>query len=118
MSSLSNKGSSDEIVKIKQSKINFTFYSRLWNKYFVFCTLITFNLFSRIIKLKHNSRSFLQRHKVRQLISVMKTNTGIFGVFKTKSELKWQFVFITEILWRIVWRNKWESLFDVVKNLC
>ena len=29
-----------------------------------------------------------------------------------------QFVFITEILWRIFWRNKWQSLFDVVKNFC
>ena len=28
---------------------------------------------------------------VRQRTSVMKTNTGIFVVFKTKQELKWQF---------------------------
>ena len=29
--------------------------------------------------------------KVRQRISVMKTNTGVFVVFKTKRELKCQF---------------------------
>ena len=38
-----------------------------------------------------NSRVFLQRQKVRQRISVMKTNTGAFVVFKTKRELKCQF---------------------------
>ena len=27
------------------------------------------------------------------------------------------FVFITEILWRTFWRNKWWSVFDVVKRL-
>ena len=26
------------------------------------------------------------------------------------------FVFITEILWRIFWRDKWRSVFDVVQN--
>ena len=47
----------------------------------------------------------LLRQKVRQRISVMKTNTAVFVVFKTKRELKCQFsgnmsvfVFITEIL--------------------
>ena len=33
----------------------------------------------------------LLRQKVRQRISVMKTNTGVFVVFKTKRELKRQF---------------------------
>ena len=32
----------------------------------------------------------LLRQKVRQRISVMKTNTGVFVVFKTKRELKCQ----------------------------
>ena len=27
------------------------------------------------------------------------------------------FVFITEILWQKFWRNKWQSIFNVVKNL-
>ena len=49
----------------------------------------------------------LLRQKVRQRISVMKTNTGVFVVFKTKHEVKCQndfflisskvFVLITEI---------------------
>ena len=33
----------------------------------------------------------LLRQKVRQRISVMKTNTGVFVVFKTKRELERQF---------------------------
>ena len=40
----------------------------------------------------------LLRQKVRQRISVMKTNTGVFVVFKAKRELKCQFSGITEIL--------------------
>ena len=32
----------------------------------------------------------LLRQKVHQIISVMKTNTGVFVVFKTKRELKCQ----------------------------
>ena len=49
---------------------------------------------------KLNSGVFLQhqrmdrqllRQKVRQRISVMKTNTGVFVVFKKKRELKCQF---------------------------
>ena len=40
----------------------------------------------------------LLRQKVRQRISVMKTNTGVFVVFKTNRELKRQFSGITEIL--------------------
>ena len=32
----------------------------------------------------------LLRQKVRQIISVIKTNTGVFVVFKTKRELKCQ----------------------------
>ena len=48
----------------------------------------------------------LLRQKVHQRISVMKTNTGVFLVFRTKHEIKCQlhiwkhgvFVFITEIL--------------------
>ena len=40
----------------------------------------------------------LLRQKVRQRISVMKTNTSVFVVFKTKYELKCQFTGLTEIL--------------------
>ena len=40
----------------------------------------------------------LLRQKVRQRISVMKTNTAVFVVFTTKRELKCQFSGITEIL--------------------
>ena len=40
----------------------------------------------------------LLRQKVCQIISVMKTNTDVFVVFKTKRELEYQFSGITEIL--------------------
>ena len=40
----------------------------------------------------------LLHQKVRQRISVMKINTGVFVVFKTKRESKCQFSGITEIL--------------------
>ena len=40
----------------------------------------------------------LLHQKVHQRISVMKTNTGVFVVFKTKRELGCQFSGITEIL--------------------
>ena len=40
----------------------------------------------------------LLHQKVCQRISVMKANTGVFVVFKTKRELKCQFSGITEIL--------------------
>ena len=40
----------------------------------------------------------LLRQKVRQRISVMKTNTDVFVAFKTKHESKCQFSGITEIL--------------------
>ena len=40
----------------------------------------------------------LLHQKVCQRISVMKTNTAVFVVFKTKRELKCQFSGITEIL--------------------
>ena len=40
----------------------------------------------------------LLHQKVCQRISVMKTNTGVFVVFKTKHELKRQSSGITEIL--------------------
>jgi hypothetical protein len=46
----------------------------------------------------------------------MKANTSVFIVLKTKRELKCQFSGITEILWRTFWRNKWRSVFDVVKD--
>ena len=42
--------------------------------------------------------SHLLGQKVCQRISVMKTNTGVFVVVKTKHELKSQFSGITEIL--------------------
>ena len=40
----------------------------------------------------------LLHQKVCQRISVMKTNTGVFVVFKTKHELKCQFSASTEII--------------------
>ena len=67
----------------------------------------------------------LLRKKVRKRISVMKTNTlcfqriGILIHVLSRRQQKHQclvFVFITEILWRTFWRNKWRSIFDVVKD--
>ena len=40
----------------------------------------------------------LLRQKVHQKIAVMKTNTGVLVVFKTKRELKCQFSGVTELL--------------------
>ena len=40
----------------------------------------------------------LLRQKVSQRISVMKTNPGVFVVFKTKRELKCEFSGISEII--------------------
>ena len=56
--------------------------------------------------------------KVCQRISVMKTNIGVFVVFKTKCESKCQFFGITEILWRTFWHNNRRSVFDTLKILC
>ena len=42
--------------------------------------------------LDDNRGAFLQRQKVRQRISVMKTNTVVFVVFKTKHELNANFL--------------------------
>ena len=47
--------------------------------------------------------------KVRQRISVMKTNNGVFVVFKTKHELKCQFSGNTSPL-----RRFFDELFDVI----
>ena len=55
--------------------------------------------------------------KVRQKISLMKTNTGVFVVLKKMRELKCQFSGITEILWWTFWSNNWRFVFDVVKML-
>ena len=54
----------------------------------------------------------LLRQKVCQRISVIKKKTLVFF----KRELKCQFSGITEILWRIYWRNNWRSIFDIVND--
>ena len=57
----------------------------------------------------------LLRQKVRQRISVMKTNTGVFVVFKTKRELNCQFSGTIEC----VCSHYWDSLmnfFDIVNT--
>ena len=74
---------------------------------------------SRALKLESFTTSKTDHHlllqKVSQRISVKKTNTGVFVVFKTKCELKCQSSGITEILWQTFW-CKWRSVFDVVKD--
>ena len=65
----------------------------------------------------------LLRQKVCQGISVMKTNTCFQRIGILIHVLSWRqqktpvFLFITEILWGTCWRNKWQFVFDVVKNL-
>ena len=59
---------------------------------------------------KTDSQLLLQ--KVHQIISVTKTNTGVFVVFNTERELKYQFsgrvfVFISEILWQTFLHKNW-----------
>ena len=83
-----------------------------------------------------STTSSMDRHllhqKIRHIISVMKTNTGVFVVFKTKRELKCQ----NELFWSIIlwkyqclcfhywdyltsfWHNNWRSIIDVVERLC
>ena len=51
----------------------------------------------------------LLRKKVRQRISVMKTNNGVFVVFKTKHELKCQFSGNTSPLLRFI-----DEIFDII----
>ena len=70
----------------------------------------------------------LLRQKVRQKISVIKTNTYLFllssrqkvnkmptwTIFVLSSQV---FVLNTEIFWRTFWRNNWRSIIDVVERL-
>ena len=58
------------------------------------------DIWCQVLKFFTTSKSDrrLSRQKICQRISVMETNAGVFGVFKTKKELKCQSVFITEIL--------------------
>ena len=52
------------------------------------------------------------RQKVRQIISVMKTNTGVFVVFTTKRELKCQFSENIVCLFSLL--RFFDELFDVI----
>ena len=51
----------------------------------------------------------LSRQKVRQIFSVIKTNNGVFVVFKTKHELKRQFSGNTSPLLRF-----FDKLLDII----
>ena len=68
----------------------------------------------------------LLRQKVCQIISLIKTKTCVFVVFKTKPELKCQnelfhfsrySVFLFSLLTEIIWRNNWQSIIDLVERL-
>ena len=59
----------------------------------------------------------LLRQRVRQRISVIPENWHFNSRLVLKTTKTPVFVFITEILWQTFWRNKWRSVFDVVKNL-
>ena len=96
---------------------------------FMLCTLWKILLLSnstcwnqKLFKRRFFTTSKIDHHllcqKVRQRISVMKKNSGVFVVFKTKRDLKffWKhsvFAFITEILWRTFWSNNWQSVCDI-----
>ena len=74
---------------------------------------------------EHFSRVFLLRQKVHQIISVIKTNTCGFVVFKTKREIKCKNEVETQSVcfqyWDYLtnfWRNNWQSIIDVVERLC
>ena len=103
----------------------FNKYTRFSNSNFYFVVSLSS---SQVHKRRFFTTSKTDRHllrqKVCQRISVMKTNTGVFVVFKTKHESKCHcsgnisvFVFITKILWKTFWRYKWRSVFDVVKRM-
>ena len=67
----------------------------------LYCTIIALKCqIATIAQYFYNVKNFCQllRQKVRQRISVMKTNTGVIVVFMTKRELECQFSGITEIL--------------------
>ena len=78
------------IGALKRDKNSFTFWSynkaMMWN--WPAFTILDHELESfTTSKTDHH----LLHQKVRQRISVMKTNTGVFVVFKAKRELKYQF---------------------------
>jgi hypothetical protein len=72
--------------------------------------------------LQTKSRGFLQRQKVidsyrvKESQYLMKTDCHFNSFFVLKTPKTPVFVFITEILWQIFWRDNSRSLFDVVKN--
>ena len=91
----------------------------------MFCTTSMLEKVSQERKFCTTSKTdhHLSRQKIRQRISVMKTNTLYSSRFSR--ELAFSFTFclevnkntkITENLWRNFWRDKWRSVFDVVQN--
>ena len=87
--------------------------SRLWSKYRIASS-------TRRISFKHRH---LSSQKVRQRISVMKTNS--LYSFRLSRELAFYFTSCLEVnkntrifenLWLTFWRYKWRSVFDVVQN--
>ena len=60
-------------------------------------------------------RHFL-RQKVCQRISVMKTNTGVFVIFKSKRGLKMLILWKHRLCFFSLLRTFWRSFFDVIKN--
>ena len=59
----------------------------------------------------------LLRQKVHQWISIIPENWHFNSCFFSKTAITAVFVFVTEILWRTFWLDKWRSVFDVVKRL-
>ena len=58
----------------------------------------------------------LLHQKVCQRISVIPENWNFSSRFVLKTTKTPVFAFTTEILWRTFLRNKWQSIFDVVKD--
>ena len=58
----------------------------------------------------------LLRQKIRQRISVIPENWRFNSRFVLKTTKTPVFVFITDILWQTFRRNKWQSVFDIVKD--
>ena len=82
---------------------------------------------STLFLLKHSFKSSLFTTSKKRLSIITSNNSSknlwCFCCLQDKTWIKmpilWKhsvFVFITEILWRTFWHNKWRSVFDVVKD--
>ena len=79
-----------------------------WLLFFYATYRSTMSIITRVFLQRQRMVCQLLRQKVHQRISVMKTNTGVFVVFKTKHDLKCQFTGNREC----VYFHYWDSLMN------